>query len=79
MTRSRNDLNDSAQWAAYEQGRDEELGIVSGESLAQLHTAVNQAAAAGDPMAVQMNTGTANALLLNLARHFTERAAELKL
>ena len=78
MPRSRNYVNDSAQWAAYQQGRDEQLGVVNRESLEQLHTAVNQAAAAGDPMASQMKTGTADALLMNLARHFTNRAAELK-
>jgi hypothetical protein len=44
----------------------------------QLQTAVNQAAAAGDPMAGRMQSGAGNALLLSLARHFTERAAELK-
>ena len=78
MPRSRNFVNDSAQWAAYQQRRDEELGVVNRESLEQLHTAVNEAAAAGDPMAGQMKTGTANALLMNLARHFTSRTAELK-
>ena len=78
MPRSRNFVNDSAQWAAYQERRDEELGVVNRESLEQLHTAVNQAAAAGDPMAGQMKTGTADALLMNLARHFTSRTAELK-
>ena len=78
MPRSRNYVNDSAQWAAYQERRDDELGVTNRESLQQLHTAVNQAAAAGDPIAVQMMTGTANALLMNLARHFTNRTAELK-
>ena len=78
MPRSQNYVNDSEQWAAYQQRRDVELGVVNRESLEQLHTAVNQAAAAGDPMASQMKTGTADALLMNLARHFTNRAAELK-
>ena len=78
MPRSRNYVNDSAQWAAYQQDRDTELGVVNRESLEQLHTAVNQAAAAGDPIAVQMKTGAADALLMNLARHFTDRTAELK-
>jgi hypothetical protein len=78
MPRSQNYVNDSEQWAAYQRRRDVELGVVNRESLEQLHTAVNQAAAAGDPMAGQMKTGTADALLMNLARHFTNRAAELK-
>jgi len=78
MTRSRNYVDDSEQWATYQRRRDEELGVVNRESLEQLHTAVNQAAAAGDPMAGQMKTGTADALLMNLARHFTSRTAELK-
>jgi hypothetical protein len=78
MPRSRNYVNDSAQWAAYQQRRDDDLGVVNRESLEQLHTAVYEAAAAGDALAGQMKTGTANALLMNLARHFTDRTAELK-
>jgi hypothetical protein len=78
MPRSRNYVNDSAQWAAYQQRRDEELGAMNRESLEQLHLAVEQAAAAGDPMAGLMKTGAANTLLMKLARHFTDRAAELK-
>jgi hypothetical protein len=78
MPRSRNYVNDSEQWATYQRRRDEQLGVVNRESLEQLHTAVNEAAAAGDPMAGQMKAGAANALLTNLARHFTSRTAELK-
>lgn len=78
MSRHQNYVNDAEQWAAYQQGRDEQLGVVNRESLEQLQTAVDQAAAAGDPMAGQMKTGTANALLMNLTLHFTNRAAELK-
>ena len=78
MSRHQNYVNDSEQWAAYQRRRDEQLGVVNRESLEQLQTAVDQAAAAGDPMAGQMKTGTADALLINLARHFTNRAAELR-
>jgi hypothetical protein len=78
MARSREFVNDSAQWAAYQQRRDDDLGVVNRESLQLLHTAVNDAAAAGDPIAVQMKTGAANGLLMNMARHFAGRAAELK-
>jgi hypothetical protein len=78
MPRSKNYVNDTEQWAAYQRRRDVQLGVVNRESLEQLHTAVNQAAAAGDPMAGQMKSGTADKLLGNLARHFTNRTAELK-
>jgi hypothetical protein len=78
MPRSRNYVDDSAQWAAYEQRRDKELGVVNRASLDHLYTAVNQAAAAGDTMAGEMKTGNADALLMKLAQHFTNRASELK-
>jgi hypothetical protein len=78
MARSQDFVNDAAQWAAYQQRRDEGLGVVNRESLQQLHTAVNDAAAAGDPIAIQMKAGAVNPLLVNLARHFASRAAELK-
>ena len=42
MPRSRNYVNDSAQWTAYQQRRDEQLGVVNRESLEQLHTAVSR-------------------------------------
>ena len=78
MPRSQNYVNDSEQWAAYQQRRDEQLGVVNRETLEQLQTAVDQAATAGDPMAGQLRAGTGHALLKNLTRHFTNRAAELK-
>ncbi len=78
MSRYQNYVNDSEQWAAYQRRRDEQLGIVNRESLEQLQTAVERAAAAGDPMAGQLRAGTGDALLRNLTQHFTSRAAELK-
>jgi len=78
MPRHQNYVNDSEQWAAYQQRRDEQLGVVNRESLDQLQAAVDQAAAAGDPMAGQLKAGTGNALLRNLTLHFTNRTAELK-
>jgi acyl-CoA reductase-like NAD-dependent aldehyde dehydrogenase len=78
MSRHQNYVNDSEQWAAYQRRRDEQLGVVNRESLEQLQTAVDQAAAAGDPMAGQWRAETGDALLRNLTRHFTNRAAELK-
>jgi hypothetical protein len=78
MPRSRNYVNDSEQWAAYQRRRDEQLGVVNRESLEQLQTAVDQAAKAGDPMAGQLRAVSGDALLRNLTSHFTNRAAELK-
>jgi hypothetical protein len=78
MSRYYNHVKDSEQWAAYQQRRDEQLGVVNRDSLAQLQTAVDQAAAAGDPMAGQLKAGTGHALLRNLTQHFTKRAAEQK-
>lgn len=78
MARSQNYVDDSDQWAAYQRRRDAQLGVVNRESLDQLQTAVEQAAAAGDPMAGQLTAGTGDALLKNLILHFTNRAAELK-
>jgi hypothetical protein len=78
MSRYHTHVKDAEQWAAYQQRRDEQLGVVNRESLEQLQIAVDQAAAGGDPIAGQMKAATGHALLRNLTLHFTNRAAELK-
>lgn len=61
----------------YRRRQAEETVLVDRQAITTLLAAVDAAAAAGDPVARQVRTATADGLLRNLGHHFRLRAAAL--
>jgi hypothetical protein len=70
MGRPRKFATDAARQAACRQRLAAGRVWVDRAALEALVAAVEAAAAAGDPVAIRVRTGTADSLLRNLARHF---------
>jgi N-acetylglucosamine kinase-like BadF-type ATPase len=77
MQRPRKYPSDPDRSAAYRERRESLTKRVDRKAVEALSAAVDAAAAAGDPVARQIKTGTVDGLLKNLAIHFERQAREL--
>ncbi len=75
MARPRKQHDDGARAAAYRERLAAETVRVNRPAMAALRAVVDEAAAAGDPVARQVKAGTADALLRNLTLWFEQRVA----
>lgn len=73
MARPRKHTDPAAKASVYRERLAAETVRVSRPAMEELRAAVDAAAAAGDPLARQVKTGTADSLLRNLAHHFRQR------
>jgi hypothetical protein len=76
MARPRKHTDDAAKAAAYRERLAAATVRVDRAAMTALRAAVDAAAAAGDPVARTVRTGTADGLLRNLALWFEQRAAK---
>jgi hypothetical protein len=75
MARPRKHPDDAARAAAYRERLAAQTVRVDRAAMTALRAAVDAAAAAGDPIARSVRTGTADGLLRNLALWFQQRTA----
>jgi hypothetical protein len=75
MARPRKHPDDAARAAAYRERLAAATVRVDRAAMTALRAAVDAAAAAGDPIARTVKTGTADGLLRNLVLLFEQRAA----
>jgi hypothetical protein len=76
MPRPRKYISAAEQSAAYRERRESLTKRVDRKAVEALVAAVAAAAAAGDPVARQVKTGSVDALLWNLAHFFEARRGE---
>ncbi len=73
MPRPRKHASDATKSAAYRERRESLTKRVDRKAVEQLVAAIDAAAAAGDPVARQVKSGSVDALLRNLALFFERR------